>query len=207
MRSWTLSVALFFTFTSLAFAQNTVSVPEGTHLHVKLLNTIAADMKVGAEVKMELTEDAKGPDGSVVVPKKAKIFGTITRAVPSNTPGIPSQLSFMADRAEWKDHTASLAAFMVGGLDVQVTAVDTAAKGMNAQQPSTSDLGGGNNIYATAHYGTATEATQVHDRSAVLRAADDPRVASEVYVNGRTVRMEQGSTVMLRNNPSQLNPK
>jgi hypothetical protein len=70
--------------------------------------------KVGDPVKLEVATDVHDGQGSVVIPRHAKLMGHVTRVVRFEKNKQWAMLSFLVDRAEWKDHTAVLDAPVYG---------------------------------------------------------------------------------------------
>lgn len=76
--------------------------------------------KIGDPVKLEVAADVHGADGTVVIPRHARLTGQVTRVVRYQKNKQAAMLAFTVERVEWKDHAATLNA-SVYGADVLAT--------------------------------------------------------------------------------------
>ncbi len=86
------------------------AVPDGTVALVELKNKLdSKKARVGDMVTLEVLEDAKGPDGKVVLPKKTRLTGKVTEA----TAGPDAKLSFLITTAEVKGRSLPMTGYMI----------------------------------------------------------------------------------------------
>ena len=185
-------------------AQDTAnSLPAGVQFPAQLITHLdARKAKVGDEVKLEVTANLRGPGGVVVLPKGAKLIGSVTDARDRSAGDGESRLSFMISRAEW--HGGSMA------LHAVPTAV-TAPK-MGVERPSGSDSGGfgagddrggrsgggsgggrGNDSIALIAAAIAQEL-----KGSVVRETEDPKTATAIVSRSRAVSLPSGTVVTFR---------
>jgi hypothetical protein len=73
-----LTMVLFFSAAVLA-QQTEVPIPDGLVIPVEIKKTLnPKKMQVGDPVALEVTKDVRGPDGEVLIPKRAKAAGRVT---------------------------------------------------------------------------------------------------------------------------------
>lgn len=73
----------------------------------------SAQAKPGEIVALELWQEVRNLDGSVLLPKGARLFGVLTLVEPRNQEG-EARLALYVMRAEWKGGSATLNAFLAG---------------------------------------------------------------------------------------------
>ncbi len=108
---------LLLAIISLSFAQTTAGAPEPAatiELWVRPVRTIdSARAKSGDVVTLELWQEVRDFDGSVFLPKGARLFGLMTLVEPHRPDG-EARLGLYVMRAEWKGGSAVLNAFLAG---------------------------------------------------------------------------------------------
>lgn len=70
--------------------------------------------KVGDAVKLEVSADVHDLSGAVVIPRHARLTGRVTNVAHYEKNKQAAMLSFVVERAEWKDHAAALDAAVYG---------------------------------------------------------------------------------------------
>ncbi len=173
------------------------SLPDGTRIPVLLRTTIDPNIaKPGMPIVLNVTQDVRAAGGALLIPKGARITGRVTVAVPWTKQSKESRVSLVAERAEWKEGSVVLKAFIVGKLRVLnsaliPTGLSYAVSSIEILEPGA--VPGPQNPYKD----------RAVDKSAKLRVAEDPHIASEVFSTERTVQMDAGSTFILRHSPNQ----
>lgn len=225
------TVAAVLLFAVAALAQTPDSVPSGTIIPVILkTNLNVKKVKVGDEVKLEVTEDVKGADKVVLLPRKAKLTGKVSRVQPRDKDG-ESVLSFLVEKAEWKNGTATLHAVIAG----KVQPPEINSEMMASSNPrSGSSVGGGRSSGVSTgqadspraaiqesqsaytgqaqaskpdvfriYQGAKTSGVQATEIEGIgLRASAEPGVISELVAAKKNIELESGSTMMLRHMPA-----
>jgi len=93
-----------------------VVIPDGTFIRAELKKGLDANKaRVDHPVKLEVTADVRDPvTGVVLVPKKTKVYGRVTRVDVSKEKNGRAAVSILLDRAEWQGSVARLSASIVG---------------------------------------------------------------------------------------------
>ncbi len=87
------------------------SLPANVRLPVVLKTTLdTSKCKAGDEIQLEMLANLRDPAGRIAVPRGAKLFGTVTEAIPRAKGHSESHLGFLVHRAEWKGGWISLKA-------------------------------------------------------------------------------------------------
>lgn len=174
-----------------------VTLPDGVRIPVLLKTSInTKSAKPGMPIVLEATSDVRSEREALLIPKGARITGRVTVAVPWTKQNKESRFSLVAERAEWKEGHAVLKAFIVGHLRVLNSAL--VSTGLSDALSGAEVLQGGSPAGPQNPY-----KDRAVDKSAHLRAAADPTIASEVFSTERTVQMDAGSTFVLRHSPNQ----
>ena len=216
----TLTVAAVVLMFAIAMvAQSPEPIPAGTLIPVILKSNLnAKKVKVGDEVKLEVTDDVLGADKVKLIPRKAKVTGHVTRVQPREKDS-ESILSIVAEKAEWKNGSASFHAIIAGKVrppEVNPELSGSAnPRGMGAGQQDSPRAAIAEGM--SAHSGVAQAAVaddfktyQGATTSGVqatmiegigLRRSSDPAVISELVAPKKNLELESGSTMVLRNMP------
>jgi uncharacterized membrane protein YgcG len=187
-------------------AQDTANtLPAGVQFPAQLITHLdARKAKVGDEVKLEVTANLRGPGGAVVLPKGAKLIGSVTDARDRSAGEGESRLSFMISKAEW--HGGSMA------LHAAPTAI-TAPK-MGVERPSGGDSGGfgsGDDRSGRGANAGGSGGGRGNDSIALIAAAiaqelkgsevrdtGDPKTATAIVSRSREVSLPSGTVVTFR---------
>jgi hypothetical protein len=166
--------------------------------------------KVGDPVKLEVSADVRDQSGTVVIPRHTKLTGRVTQAVPYQKNKQRAMLSFVVERAEWKDHSAVLDApvygtdvlatnsrrgEIVGGIEAATLDVDDPVEIVNTEIMSDTRSGSVGSGYAhavrdAAIHTVVMQLTRVPNpaiRTAFVKKDGDLQVPSEsmfVFLNG-----------------------
>jgi hypothetical protein len=70
--------------------------------------------KVGDPVKLEVSADVRDAHGVVLIPRHARLTGRVTKAIRYKKNDQAAMLSFVVERAEWRDRSAILDAPVYG---------------------------------------------------------------------------------------------
>jgi len=101
--------------------KNTGKLSTGLRIPAILNSHLASNKsKIGDPVQLEVVVDIHDKSGAVVIPRHSKLTGRVTGVSRYEKKQQPAMLSFVIDRAEWKNHTAVLDA-PVFGTDVFAT--------------------------------------------------------------------------------------
>ena len=169
-------------------AQDTANtLPAGVQFPAQLITHLdARKAKVGDEVKLEVTANLRGPGGAVVLPKGAKLIGSVTDARDRSAGEGESRLSFMISKAEW--HGGAMA------LHAVPTAV-TAPK-MGAERPPSGDSGGVASVNDPIALMAAAIAQEL--KGSEVRETGDPKTATAIVSRSREVSLPSGTVVTIR---------
>jgi hypothetical protein len=187
-------------------AQETAtSLPAGVQFPAQLITHLdARKVKVGDEVKLEVTANLRGPGGVVVLPQGAKLIGAVTDVHDRKAGDGTSSLSFLITKAEW--HGGSMA------LHAAPTAI-TAPK-MGVERPSGGDSGGfvsGDDRGGRGANAGGSGGGRGNDSIALIAAAiaqelkgtevketGDPKTATAIVSRSREVSLPSGTVVTFR---------
>lgn len=99
-----------FIFSFVAAGQEVpTTLPGGVQFPGQLITKLNSHKtKVGDEVKLEVTANLLGPGGTVVLPKGAKLIGSVTEVKDHNAEDGQSSLAFVINKAEWHGGSMSL---------------------------------------------------------------------------------------------------
>jgi len=174
--------------------QGNISVPNRTVVPALLETSVEATAgSVGKGIELVSTEDIRDANGRVLVPKRAKLLGHVTLAVPWTKDQPESRLSILVDSAKWKGHSVVLRAFVAGDLKILTsgkhgtessTMSVTELKNVPVGRPLPIPSSIGSEIYP--------------DKTVEVRIASSAAIVSELVSKDHTVRLEQGSTFSLR---------
>jgi hypothetical protein len=202
-------------------AQNTADgqltvVPDRTVIPAVLLTTIdTKNAKPDKRIELETTADVRAPSGKIVIPRGAKVSGRVTEAVPWFKDKPESKVSIVVESAKWKDGSAALHAFIAGDLNIlsasEITSTDMESTASAEPAPPARPAGGsvtgspvGNdeNDMVRPRQGTPERVPPgsglARDRSLKLQIAASKKIVTEVVSQAHNVRMEQGSTFVVR---------
>lgn len=91
-----------------------LDVPDATVILVELKSKLdTKKARIGDPVTLEALEDAKGPDGKVVIPKRSRLTGRISEADASTKESPDAKLSFLITTAEVKGRVLTMTGYMV----------------------------------------------------------------------------------------------
>ena len=109
MRKIVIYALLVLSISLVSQAQETpATLPAGVAFPAQLISKLNSHKsKVGDEVKLEVTANLHGPGGVVVLPKGAKLIGTVSEVKDRNAADGQSEISFLITKAEW--HGGSMA--------------------------------------------------------------------------------------------------
>ena len=97
------NVILIACAASVAFAQQGISVPDGTRLRVRLDQSISsATAEQGQSVELSVTEAVKVND-VIVIPEGSRVTGTVTQTQEKRRMGRAGKLDFSVDRVRAAD--------------------------------------------------------------------------------------------------------
>lgn len=216
-RIFMLTLVLFFAV-ALAAQQTEVPIPDGLVIPVEIKKTLnPKKVQVGDPVMLEVTSDVKGPDGEVLIPKRAKATGRVTAVQARSKEQKVSALSFVVEAVTWKTGSAKLKAFIagnvrppetnpeirassnpagVGVLGTQQSTGSAVYEGMSAhtgeQQAGTPD----NFKYVGAARTTGIRGTGIPD--VALAGSEDPNIVTVLMSDRTNVVLESGSTMNVR---------
>jgi hypothetical protein len=171
-----------------AMASN-VDLPDGTVIRVELKNKIdTKKAKVGDTVTAEVAEDAKSPDGKVVVPKKTKLTGKITEADASTKDSPDAKLSFVMTNADVKGHPLTMTAYVIPPFKAPaVMQMDTSLIGAANQR---GDTGPTSKDDPTAGKGpTGADASGLEG----IKLKLDPKIGTYLVADKKNIVLESGT--------------
>ncbi|HXE91206.1 MAG TPA: hypothetical protein VNK82_09615 [Terriglobales bacterium] len=172
MKKLVLWLAFTLVSSALSVGQNTGSAA-GLRIPVVLKNSVDARGPLGATVLLECREDVRVGD-NVVIPKKARLTGRVIKAVPWTDDRRESVLSVVVERADWKDGSLELKAFIADGLQVMR---NEWTRRWSAARP---------HMYVPSI-----------DKSVSLRRVEDPEIVSEVVSDKHNLKMDPESKFVL----------
>lgn len=202
---------LFLSLAALSFAQTATQsppsqsqqrlIPDGTHISVELNTTLnSKKAKVGDPVKLQVTEDTRSADGTVLIPAGAKLFGKVSLAVPYSKGSGESRLSIVVERAEWKKGSATLNGFIAGRIVPPPYSLrNLVDQYVWVEVPPGTTYPGPTSIPPRGTVSTAESRGQrPHPAESQLRMADDPKIGSELVSKKKDVELESGTTFVIR---------
>ncbi len=166
-----------------------VGLPDATVLKVELKNKIdTKKAKVGDPVTLVVSEDAKAPDGKVVVPKNTKLTGKITEVDPSTKESPDAKLSFVMTSADIKGQPLTMTAYMIPPFKAPaVMQMDTSLIGAANQRGDTG---------ATVKEDpTAGKGPQGQDSSGLegIKLKLDPKIGTYLVADKKNIVLESGT--------------
>ena len=197
MRKIALSSFLLLAFTVAAFAQeSSATLPANVLFPAQLVTKLNSHKaKVGDEVKLEVTANLRGPGGVVVLPKGAKLIGSVTEVKDRNAVDGQSELSFLITKAEW--HGGSMA------LHAAPTAVTSPRVKMDRGSGGDSGFGGERGG-GTGGHGAATDTSSMiaaaranEIKGVECRDSGDPKIGY-AFFSHRDVSLPSGVIITLR---------
>jgi hypothetical protein len=175
--------------TAPAASASNVGLPDGTVIRVELKNKLdSKKAKVGDPVTAEVVEDAKAPDGKVVVPKKTKLTGKITEADPSTKDSPDAKLSFVMTNADVKGKPLSMTAYIIPPFKAPaVMQMDTSLVGAANQR---GDTGATSKEDPTAGKGPGgQEASGLEG----IKLKLDPKIGTYLVADKKNIVLESGT--------------
>ena len=114
MKPVTIMLALVLTVSSAAQTASTIDLPDGASIAVRLASNVKANKaNAGDEVLAEVIVPVLD-HGRIVIPSGAKVIGQVVSSNGKSKQHPESVLGVRFERAEWKDGTAALQAYIVG---------------------------------------------------------------------------------------------
>ena len=226
MRS-TFMLALVLLLSAAAVAQQTeVPVPEGLVIPVEIKKTLnPKKIKMGDPVMLEVTKDVKGPDGEVLIPRRAKATGRVTQAIERTKENKVSALSFVVESATWKTGSAKLKAYIAGNVrppeinpDIRASSNPAGVGVLGTQQSSGAAVNEGlsaqtgqpqASVPDTFRYIGAARTTGIRGtgiEGVNLANSDDAEVVSVLVSEKENVVLMSGSTLNVRHFTKLLQP-
>ncbi len=188
----------------LAAPQQPPAAATSYRIHAELANPVTtATAKPGDEVRFEVLDDAKAADGSVVIPKKAKLTGRVAQVV-KRTDAMPqAQLSIVVEKAEWKNKSLALHAFPVTLESVGEEAAKRAAPAERTDPmgSTSSPRNPGLEQPPWMTSGSSSSAGRIQvpvPKDCGLEKADDPALGSVLVCDQQQVALGPGARLILR---------
>ncbi len=165
-------------------------VPDGTLALVELKSKLdTKKVRLGDPVKLEVTQDAKSPDGKVVLPKGTKLSGKVTEVDPSTKESPDAKLSFVVTSAEVKGKPLAMTGYMIPPFKAPAP--------MQAMDRSFIDAGNtrSDTGYQTKEDPTAGKASGGQDASGLegIKLKLDPKLGTYLVADKRNIVLESGT--------------
>lgn len=113
---------------AVAVAQQTSPLPPGVRFPVVLQTEVdTRSAQIGTVVHMEVTNNLRGPDGHIVLPKGAKVSARLADVRPFTGTPRESRVVILAEQANWKN----------GHLDLHAVAVVLLSRGYPSGETET----------------------------------------------------------------------
>lgn len=188
-----LSLSIVLSVTPVLAQSKPETIPDRTVISAVLKTSIdAKDVRLGKDLELAVTDDVRDSSGKILIPKQAKLTGRVTEAVQWMKDSPESRLSIIVERAEWKKRSVILRAFIAGDLKIYTTAGNP--------KSGVSDVVAAITNVPTMQLPVNPSLTQ--DNSVTVQMATSKELVTELVSHVHNVRIEQGSTLSLR----QLDP-
>ncbi len=191
-------------FASFAFAQNApAELPGGVQFPGQLITKLNSHKtKVGDEVKLEVTANLLGPGGAVVLPKGAKLIGSVTDVKDKTAEDGQSSLSFLITKAEWHGGSMPLHAAPTAVTAPKIRSVREGGDSGGFEGGGRGGRGGGGERGGGGGGGTDTTsmiaaAIAQELKGVEVRANADPSTGTAFYSH-REVSLPSGAVITLR---------
>lgn len=173
-------------------------LPDRTVVHAQVQKSIeASEGNVGKEIELVSTADIRDAKGIVLIPKRAKLVGHVTQAVPWAKDNPESRLSIIVERAEWKGHSLALHAFVAGDLNI-LTSTCSGCKTFTTVV-TTVVVANSGDVPLTRQSEPPPMAPHLFvDETVNVRMASSKVLVSEIVSKDHTVTVGKGSTLSLR---------
>ena len=156
----------------------------GINIYAELKKKISSSTKPGHDVELIVVDDVQGSNGSVLIPKGAKLTGKVTVAR-KRKKDEPAALSFVVNKAEWKDGSLPLNAG-IERVELMGMAVD--------QANCLPDL----NRTGSAPCGNATKNPVPFPPSCSIGKADNAAPENAVICTSREIELLSGARIFLK---------
>jgi hypothetical protein len=166
--------------------------------------------KVGDPVKLEVAVDVHQHGGGVILPRHATLTGHVTKVVKYEKNKQAAMLSFVVERAEWKDHSATLDAPVYGadvlatdsrrgevidGFQAATLGVDDPLNIVNTEIQSDTRVG----VVGASGYAHAIRDSKFQERLMELKRVPDPAIRSVFMKLDGDLRVPSELTLVLLN--------
>lgn len=177
---------------ALALLQSSTAAPSssaassqaGVSIYAELKKAVSSNTKPGHDVQLVVVDDVQGTNGSVLIPKGAKLTGKITVAR-KRKKDEPAALSFVVNKAEWKDGSLPLNAD-IDRVEIMGMAVDEAAC-----PPDLNRSGG-------SACGNAAKNPVLFPPSCSIGKADNTSPGNAIICNSREIELLSGARIFLK---------
>ncbi len=186
-------------FVTLALGQNGSKatagrVPDRTIIPVVLRTSVdAKNSKVDKQIELATTDEVRDETGKTIIPKQAKLIGRVTEVVQWTKDHPESKVSIVVESAEWKGGSTILRAFIAGDVKVY-TALDRPAPGAGEMVAAIEVVPPGERPSGPIPANTGL----ARDNTVTLQLASSKDLVTEVVSQAHNVRIEQGSTWLLK---------
>jgi hypothetical protein len=166
--------------------------------------------KVGDPVKLEVAVDVHQHGGGVILPRHATLTGHVTKVVKYEKNKQAAMLSFVVERAEWKDHSATLDAPVYGadvlatdsrrgevidGFQAATLGVDDPLNIVNTEIQSDTRVG----VVGASGYAHAIRDSKFQERMMELKRVPDPAIRSVFMKTDGDLHVPSELTLVLLN--------
>ncbi len=184
-----LSLSIVLSVTPVLAQSKPETIPDRTVIPAVLKTSVdAKDVKLGKDLELAVTDDVRDGSGKILIPKQAKLTGRVTEAVQWMKDSPESRLSIIVEKADWKKGSVILRAFIAGEIKIYTTAGNP--------KPGVSD------VVATITNAPAMQLpvnpSLTQDKSVTVQMATSKELVTELVSHVHNVRVEQGSTLSLR---------
>ncbi len=204
-------LALIAIVGTLAFAQQpaapaaqatAVDVPDATVILVELKNKLdSKKARVGDAVTLEVLEDAKSPDGKVVIPRKSRLMGKITEVDPSTKESPNAKLSFLITTAEVKGKVLAMTGYMIPPFKAPTPSID---RSFIDAANTRSDTGIMTKEDKTAGKATAEETDTLGLPGVRLQL--DPKIGTYLAADRKNIVLDSGTVFHIKQATLQPSP-
>lgn len=155
----------------------------GISIYAELKKTISSSTKPGHDVQLIVVDDVQSSNGSVLIPKGAKLTGKVTVAR-KRKKDIPAALAFVVDKAEWNN----------GGMPLNAGIDRVEIMGMAVDQATClPDL----NRTGSAPCGNAAKNPVPFPPSCSIGKADKSSPDNAIICNSREIELLTGARIFL----------
>ncbi len=166
------------------------ALPKRLHLRAEMQSTInAAKARAGDEVRMQVLVAERDNNDAVIIPKGAKLFGRVVEVSARTVAAPESRIGILIERAEWKDRSVPLHAFIVAQGQVRFQ-VDCNSGAYSELHPCFSS--------STSE---SDQASPALEKNIELRLIGTPPTASLLVSRKRNVVLRKGMMFVIRNTP------